>query len=72
MAKHTTSRPVYTRARQEAEFRLRELALEAKLLIDLFPDLRDVVSKDDLPLRFLMATESGALAKKTAKGRKKR
>lgn len=56
-------------AKRGAVARLRELAQEAKNLIDLFPDVRDSFDKDELPLRFIMATESGSVTK--TRGRRK-
>jgi hypothetical protein len=47
-----------------AEVQLRELLHEAKLLIGLFPHLRDSVDQDELTLNFIMARGSGAVTKK--------
>jgi hypothetical protein len=46
-----------------AEARMRDLVNEAKLLINLFPHLRDSFDKDELPLKFIMAEGSGAATK---------
>lgn len=46
-------------ARRGAEAQLRDLVQEIKYLLDLFPHLRDSFDKDELPLRFIMAKESG-------------
>jgi hypothetical protein len=71
MPKKAKSSHLYEYAKRGAEFRLRELMLEAELLLDLFPHLRDTVNRDELPLRFLMATKSGALARKPVARKKK-
>lgn len=41
-------------AKRGAEARLDDLAHEARILIDLFPHLRDNVDKDELPLNFIL------------------
>jgi hypothetical protein len=50
-------------AKRGAEVQLRELLREAKLLINLFPQLRDSFDKDELPITFIMAEGSGAATK---------
>ena len=54
-------------ARRGAKVRLRELAQEAKNLVDLFPDIRDSFDEDDLPLPFIIARDSGSRMKATAR-----
>jgi hypothetical protein len=46
-------------AKRGAEARLEDLIHEAKLLMNLFPHLRDSFDKDELPLSFIMARASG-------------
>jgi hypothetical protein len=48
-------------AKRGAEARLDDLVHEAKLLINLFPHLRDSFDKDELPMSFIMARASGGL-----------
>ena len=54
-------------AKRGAEIRLRELAQEAKLLIDLFPHLRDAFDKNELPISFILARGSGRLTTRGGK-----
>ena len=57
-------------AKRGAEAQLRDLVQEIKYLLDLFPHLRDSFDKDELPLRFIMAKESGhASRRRVAKKR---
>lgn len=42
-------------AKRGAEVRLRELVREAKILLDLFPHLRDSYDPDELPLGYIIA-----------------
>jgi hypothetical protein len=51
-------------AKRGAESRWRELAQEAKYLIDLFPHLRDSFDKDEMPLPFIIAKGAGRLKRK--------
>jgi hypothetical protein len=68
----TTQNPhFYELAKRGAEVQLRELVHEVKLLIGLFPHLRDSFDKDELPISFIVAKDSGALTKKGA-GRRPR
>ena len=53
-------------AKRGADVQLRDLVQEIKYLLDLFPHLRDSFDKDELPLRFIMATESGDATKASA------
>jgi hypothetical protein len=46
-------------AKRGAEVRTRELLDELKLLVDLFPHLRDSFDKDELPVRFILAEGAG-------------
>jgi len=45
---------LYELAKLGAQARLQDLIHEAKLLIDLFPHLRDSVDRDELPATFLL------------------
>jgi len=62
---------LYELAKRGAEVQLRELLHEAKLLIGLFPHLRDTVDQDELPLNFIMARGSGAVTKTTRRRRRR-
>lgn len=68
MPKRPTNTHLYELAKRGAEVQLRELLHEAKLLIGLFPHLRDAVDQDELPLNFIMAKGSGAMTKKSRCG----
>jgi hypothetical protein len=59
---------LYELAKRGAEIQLRELLHEARLLIGLFPHLRDSFDKDELPLNFIMAKNSGAVTKRNRRG----
>jgi hypothetical protein len=48
-------------AKRGAEARFEDLVHEAKLLMNLFPHLRDSVDKDELPMSFIIAKASGGL-----------
>jgi hypothetical protein len=54
-------------AKRGAEARLGDLVHEAKLLIKLFPHLRDSFDHDELPMPFIMARSSGGLGPRRAK-----
>jgi len=54
---------LYALARRGAAAQLGDLVQEAKYLIDLFPHLRDSFDKDELPIRFIMAKDSGRVRK---------
>jgi len=56
-------------AKREAEARFQDLLHEAKLLLELFPHLRDSFDPDELPVSFIVAKGSGRLKKKEAPGR---
>ena len=60
LSKRPSKSQVYSLAKRGAETQLREVLHEARLLIELFPHLRDSFDKDELPLKFIMAKESGA------------
>jgi hypothetical protein len=60
---------VYELAKRGAELQFKELLHEVKLLVDLFPHLRDSFDKDELPIKFIMARESGALTRKGVRER---
>jgi hypothetical protein len=62
---------MYELAKRGAEVQLRELLHEAKLLIGLFPHLRDSVDQDELPINFIMARGSGAVTKTTRRRRRR-
>ena len=51
-------------ARRGAEARFQDLLHEAKLLVELFPHLRDSYDPDELPVSFIVAKGSGRLKKK--------
>ena len=53
-------------AKRGAEARLGDLVHEAKLLINLFPHLRDSFDTDELPMSFIMARTSGAVRRRPA------
>jgi hypothetical protein len=57
-------------AKRGAALRLQELANEARLLVDLFPHLRDSFDKDELPIAFIIAKGSGRLKPKSATRRR--
>ena len=59
MAKHPPH--LLALAKRGAELQFRDLLHEARLLIGLFPHLRDAFDRDEMPLTFLMAEDSGAL-----------
>lgn len=73
MPKHSSD--ILELAKRGAEARFRELAQEARNLIDLFPHLRDAFDKDELPVSFIIAKESGQLratAARTGGARRRR
>ncbi len=55
MARTKRDAHLYELARHGAVARLRDLAHEARLLVDMFPDLRDAFDPDELPVDFLIA-----------------
>jgi hypothetical protein len=48
-----------------AAVRLQDLAYEAKLLLQLFPHLRDSFDEDELPVPFILAEASGQSTKQS-------
>ena len=59
-------------ARRGAEARFQDLVHEAKLLVELFPHLRDSFDPDELPVSFIVAKGSGRLKKKETARRRPR
>jgi hypothetical protein len=59
-------------AKRGAEARLQDLIHEAQMRIELFPHLRDSFDKDELPISFIVAKDSGQLVQKRADGRRRR
>jgi hypothetical protein len=59
MPKHSSH--ILDLAKHGAAIRLRELADEAKLLLGLFPHLRDSFDRDEMPISFLVAQGSGQM-----------
>ena len=70
MAKH--SRHLLELAKRGAELQLRDILHEARLLFGLFPHLRDTFDRDEMPLTFLMAEDSGALNQSAAPGARRK
>jgi hypothetical protein len=60
----------YELAKRGAEVQFRDLLHEAKLLINLFPHLRDAFDRDELPIKFIVAKGAGATAKPAARRRR--
>jgi hypothetical protein len=60
MAKHSPR--LLELAKRGAEAQLSDLLHEAKMLIELFPHLRDSFDREELPLNFIMAKGSGEAA----------
>ena len=54
MAKTKNDARLYELAKLGAQAQLRDLLQEVKLLLDLFPDLRDSVDNDELPISFIL------------------
>ena len=69
MAKPVSRTSDLTKRRAEARFR--DLMFEVKLLVDLFPHLRDSFDADELPIAFIVAKGSGQLKKKTRRRAKR-
>jgi hypothetical protein len=70
MAKPKHSSHILDLAKRGAEARLQDLLHEAKILVNLFPHLRDSYDKDELPISFIVAKGSGQL--KNTDGRAQR
>ena len=66
------SSPLLELAKRGAEARFRELAQEARYLLELFPHLKDAFDKDELPIAFVIARNSGSLKRTGRTGRKRR
>ena len=64
LKKQTRTTHVLELAKRGAEVQFRELIDELKLLVGLFPHLRDSYDSDELPLNFIMQREAGLLTKK--------
>ena len=71
MPKQNREAHLYDLARRGAEARLRELMQEMKLLVGLFPHLRDSFDQDELPLPFIIASNSGRAAGSPRAARRK-
>lgn len=71
MPKQTREAHLYDLARRGAEARLGELMREVKLLLGLFPHLRDSFDQDELPLPFIIASDSGRITESPRTGRRK-
>ena len=61
MAKHSSH--ILDLAKRGAEARLQDLVMEAKLLMELFPHLKDSFDKDELPISFIVKRDSQRLTK---------
>jgi hypothetical protein len=59
-------------AKRGAEARLQELMQETRLLIDLFPHLRDSFDKDELPVSFILATDARRVRKRVSQRTQRR
>jgi len=66
MAKHSPH--MLELAKRGAALRLRELANEVELLLDLFPDLGDAFDPDELPVSFIVRTDARRAATQAAGG----
>ena len=62
---------LYELAKRGAEVQFQELLHEVKLLVELFPHLRDSVDQDELPLDFIMARSSGTVTNKNRRRRRR-
>ena len=58
MAKHSPR--ILELAKRGAQAQLSDLLHEVRMLIELFPHLQESFDKEELPLNFIMAKESGA------------
>jgi hypothetical protein len=57
-------------AKHGATFRMRELANELKLLLELFPDLLDSFDPDELPVSFIVRRDANQPAGQTVETKK--
>jgi hypothetical protein len=68
--KRTRFAHLYDLTKAEANEYVRDMAMELKLLVQLFPHLRDSFDRDELPISFLLKVGARRAAKR--KGVKKR
>jgi hypothetical protein len=61
---------LYELAKLGAQAQLRDLLHEAKLLIELFPHLRDSIDQDELPVSFILKKGRDRSEAKTRKKRR--
>ncbi len=69
MPKSPTPQHILDLAKRGAEARFQELTQELKLLVDLFPHLRDAVDEDELPVSFIIQRDAASPA--PTRGRKR-
>ena len=70
MARQKRFAHLYELTKSEADEYVRDMAMEAKLLVKLFPHLRDSFDRDELPISFLLKV--GARRQARRKGVRKR
>jgi hypothetical protein len=70
MPRHSSQ--VLELAKRGAEARLQDLIHETKLLLEMFPHLRDAFDKDELPISFIVAKGSGRLSKERPARRRRK
>jgi hypothetical protein len=70
MAKQKRFAHLYELTKSEADAYVQEMAMEAKLLVKLFPHLHDAFDRDELPISFLL--KSGARRSARRKSVRKR
>ena len=63
MAKTKRFAHLYELTKAEAEEYARDMAMEAKLLVQLFPHIGDQFDRDELPIAFLLKVGAGRAAK---------
>lgn len=54
LAKRKQKPEVLETAKAEAKLRLNDLAHEMRMLLNLFPDLKDSFDPDELPVKFIL------------------
>jgi hypothetical protein len=54
VARHTQDAHLFELAKRGAQAQLSDLMHEVKMLLELFPHLRDSIDKDELPIAFLL------------------
>jgi hypothetical protein len=64
------ARPILDLARRGAEAR-QQVVHELRLLLQAFPHLRDAFAKDELPISFIVAKDSGRLMRRKGAGRQR-